>query len=261
MIRLFGILALWGILTWPALAATPDDLPLGGTAEVSSVIDGDTVILNDGREIRLVGLQAPKLALGRAGFTPWPLAEDAKAHLAQLILGQTVTLRLAPQALDRHGRVLAHVMRVADGRWVQGEMLRAGLARVYTFADNPVLAAEMLALERQARADGSGLWGLPFYAVRSPENVVHDIGTFQIVEGRVLDVARIKGRVYVNFGTNWRTDFTLKIMARDEKAFIRNAVDLMALKGARVRVRGWLKSENGPMIELDHPERLELLRP
>src|SRR3546814_9669358 len=71
-----------------------------------------------------------------------------------------------------------------EGVWVQGEMLRRGMARVYTFADNRALVAEMLALEREARAARRGIWGHPFYAVRRHDALDRHIGTFQLVEGR-----------------------------------------------------------------------------
>jgi endonuclease YncB( thermonuclease family) len=268
MLRVWGILGVIGCLVLPAWAADMTavaDLADGGTATVKAVIDGDTVVLHDGRQVRLVGIQAPKLPLGRADFDAWPLSAEAKTHLESMVQGKAVELRLAAQAMDRHGRVLAHVVLPSQGSgdrvWVQGAMLAAGLARVYTFPDNRLLAAEMLALERQARADGSGLWGLPYYALRNEDNVRFDVGSFQIVEGRVLHVARIKDRVYLNFGANWRTDFTLKVMTRDEPAFVENGIDLMGLTDRRVRVRGWVISENGPMIELDHPQRLEVLNP
>lgn len=264
MTRLFSFFLWVAVLGLPAVvvhAAELQDLPSGGVATVTAVIDGDTVVLDDGRQVRLVGIQAPKLALGRAGFVAWPLAAEAKAHLQRLVLGQAVELRLGPQAMDRHGRVLAHVLRVSDNVWAQGEMLRAGLARVYTFPDNRLLASEMLALERLARGDKTGLWGLPYYALRNPDNVRHDLDTFQIVEGRVLYAQRIKNRVYLNFGADWRTDFTVKVATRHEKAFGKSGLDLLALKGMRVRVRGWIKAQNGAMIELDHPERLEVLNP
>jgi micrococcal nuclease len=50
----------------------PAELAPGGGGRVVEVIDGDTVVLGDGREVRLVGIQAPKLPLGRAGFPTWP---------------------------------------------------------------------------------------------------------------------------------------------------------------------------------------------
>lgn len=255
---LIPILHLW---MTPAVAESLADLPSGGAVQVASVVDGDTVVLKDGRQVRLVGIQAPKLALGRANFTPWPLAETAKSALEQLVAGETVELRLPPQAMDRHGRVLAHLVRQTDGAWVQGEMIRRGMARVYSFADNRVLATALLALEQSARAQQHGMWRLPDYAVRASDAVRPDLETFQLVEGRVLDAVRIKDRVYLNFGPDWRTDFTVKVFKRDEKQFNASGLDLLKLKDKFVRVRGWIKAENGPMIELDHPERLELLEP
>jgi len=59
-------------------------LPADSRARVIAVIDGDTVKLDNGREVRLVGIQAPKLPLGRRGFTAWPLADEAKAKLEAL---------------------------------------------------------------------------------------------------------------------------------------------------------------------------------
>lgn len=265
MLHFLSLLAALVMLVSPVFAADPMDLADGGMATVKAVIDGDTLLLADGRQVRLVGIQAPKLPLGREGFAAWPLSIEAKAHLESLVLGHVVELRLAAQAMDRHGRLLAHLLLPSSGSgdhiWVQGAMLAAGLARVYTFPDNRLLATEMLALERQARADGSGLWALPYYALRNEDNVRFDAGSFQIVESRVFSVTRIKDRFYLNFGANWRTDFTVKVMARDEPAFGQNGIDLMALKDRRVRVRGWIDSENGPMIALDHPQRLEVLNP
>ncbi|MBL4613746.1 MAG: thermonuclease family protein [Magnetovibrio sp.] len=248
------------LLPMPLLAANPQDLQSGGTARIVSVVDGDTVVLDDARHVRLVGIQAPKLALGRPNFRPWPLSAEAKQELQDLALGKRVELWLAPSSEDRHGRILAHLVSVEAQIWLQGEMVRKGLARVYTFPDNRILASEQLALERQARADGLGIWALPYYALRTPDNVRHDVGTFQIVQGRVMDTARVKKRIYLNFGADWRSDFTIKVDVRKEALFKKAGIDLLALKGQRVRVRGWVKMQNGAMIELDHPERLEPLR-
>ena len=54
----------------------PEGLAQAGTAQVVDIIDGDTVVFADGSEGRLVGIQAPKLALGRPDFVDWPLAAD-----------------------------------------------------------------------------------------------------------------------------------------------------------------------------------------
>jgi hypothetical protein len=59
----------------PGTAQQRATLEDGGAERIDSVADGDTVILDDGRQVRLVGTQAPKLPLGRPCFVKWPLAE------------------------------------------------------------------------------------------------------------------------------------------------------------------------------------------
>ena len=266
------------ILAGVLLAAVPvwaagTALQPGGGGVVRSVTDGDTLTVEMTEsakatpagaspgtdiQIRLVGIQAPKLPLGRKGFAAWPLADVSKAALEELAAGKTLTLAFGGLPVDRHGRLLAHLYD-ADGIWIQGEMLKRGLARVYTFPDNRKLAAEMLALEKQARAAKAGIWADPFYAIRTPEAAAGDIGTFQLVEGVVKDAAMVRSRSYLNFGADWKTDFTIVISASARKMLAKSGIDIMSLKGRRVRIRGWIDSYNGPMIELTHPEQLEVL--
>src|SRR3546814_9575429 len=119
-------------------------LEVAAGAEAVTVIDGDTLVLADEREVRLVGIQTPKLPLGRAGFEAWPLAGEAKRKLEEIALGRVLDLGFGGRRGDRPGRVLAHLF-AAEGRWLQGEMLSAGLARVYSFSANRTAVAEMLA--------------------------------------------------------------------------------------------------------------------
>ncbi len=232
------------------------------TAVVASVIDGDTFALNQAiggaTHVKLVGIQAPKLSIGRPEFRSWPLAEEARDTLAALILNQGVVLKFMGPRADRHGRLLAQVYR-DDGAWIQGEMLKRGMARVFTFADNRALAAEMLTLEENAREHGLGIWSYPFYAVRTPEEAGKYIGSFQLVEGRILKAARVKRYVYLNFGADWRTDFTVSVAVKHLRRFTDAGLDLLTLSGRVIRARGWLKEFSGPMIDATHPEQIEVL--
>ncbi len=249
----------------PGLAA--EALTPLGEAVVVEVVDGDSVVLDRAvrgtRRVRLVGLQAPKLPLGRPGFPTWPLAANSKQALAALVLDKRVTLALGGAAKDRHGRLLAHLYGPAGdgsaGAWVQGAMLEAGMARVYTVPDTRARVPEMLAAERRARVARRGIWGDPFYAIRTPTNAARHVGTFQVVQGRVLDVARVKSRVYLNFGPDWRTDFTVTLDARARRLFKKAGIDPLTLKDRSIRVRGWLKRRNGPAIKATHPEQIEVL--
>ena len=258
MVRPLLLLLLLAGVAPPAIAGAFDALAPGGEAVVAEVIDGDTVVLADGRQVRLVGIQAPKLPLGRPDFVPWPLADRAKAALADIALGRTVGLGFGGRRMDRHGRWLAHLL-APGGVWVQGELLTRGLARVYSFADNRALAEEMLALEGAARDAGRGIWADPFYRVRAPEEADAETDSFQLVEGRVLSAVVVRGRGYLNFGPDWRSDFTLAIDPQSRRLFEAEGRAVESYTGLRVRARGWLKSFNGPMIEITHPEQIEVL--
>ena len=72
---------------------------LSGT--VQSIVDGDTLILRSGVQVRLVGIQAPKLPLGRRGFKAWPLAAEAKTALARLTSGMNLALSYTGRKSDR----------------------------------------------------------------------------------------------------------------------------------------------------------------
>lgn len=261
--RFFLLLPLLGLL----LGATTDPSagpPAGLVVEegrfgVVEVIDGDTLVLDDGRQVRLVGIQAPKLPLGRAGFKAWPLSEEAKAALAAFTADRKLTLAYGGRRADRHGRALAQLYDTS-GSWIQGQMLEAGMARVYGFADNRALLAEMLALEREARRARRGIWRHPFYGVRTPEEAGAFIGGFELVEGRVLSAAVVRGRGYLNFGADWKTDFTATLAPKVRRRFEAEGLDIEAYEGRRLRVRGWVESFNGPMIEVTHAEQIEVFR-
>ncbi|MEE9139293.1 MAG: thermonuclease family protein [Alphaproteobacteria bacterium] len=255
----------------PAGEASP--LKPSGHGAVRAVVDGDTLVLALDKpvpgaeaagasgaevEVRLVGIQAPKLPLGRRGFKAWPLAGEAREALESLTLGRELELSFGGRRMDRHGRLLAH-LHDGQGRWIQGEMLSLGLARVYGFADNRRLLPEMLALERDAREAGRGIWGHPYYRVLRPEETAGHIDSFQLVEGRVRAAAVVRRRGYLNFGEDWRSDFTISISPKARRLFEAEGMDIEGLAGRRVRVRGWLKSYNGPMIEATHPEQVEVL--
>jgi micrococcal nuclease len=228
------------------------------TGRVVEVIDGDTLMLDGRREVRLVGIQAPKLPLGRRNFVPWPLAEESRAALARLAAGKILALSYGGAQTDRHGRVLAHLTD-ENGRFLQAEMLRLGMARVYSFADNRSRLDELFAAEREARDSNRGIWALPYYKIRTPGTIASDLDSFQIVEGTVLRAAAVGGRIFLNFGADPKTDFTVVVASGTSRTFSAVGLDPLSLSGRVVRVRGWIENRNGPQIQVTHPEQIELL--
>ena len=241
-----------------------EDLRMMGGGTVVQVTDGDTVVLDDGTIVRMIGTQAPKLPLGREGFDTWPLAPEAKTELEAMVLNKPVRLGYGGERVDRYGRALAHVFVDAPGGeiWAQQQMVAKGLARVYSFPDNRKCLELLFAAEGRARAGGLGIWADPYYSVRAadnPDGVLKRQGHYELVEGRVMLADQRSGRVYLNFGRFWKEDFTGVIEAPALKLFAQLQLDPMTLEGALVRIRGWVDDRDGPRIEITHPEQIEVL--
>ena len=112
------------------------------------------------------------------------------------------------------------------------------MVRDCSFRNNRRLIGEILAQKRSTHVAQLGTWAVPYSAARTPEGVAEDIGTFQLVEGRVMDSAVVRRRGCVNLGADWKSDFTFSIAPRDRKLFDAEGEDILALKGHIVRVRG-----------------------
>ena len=117
--NLLLVVAAAGLLTVPVAPATAHPVvPKPQTAVVASVLDGDTVRLETGQDVRLVGIDAPDH--GDCGF------EVAQARLARLVEGRTVKLVAPIENKDQYGRLLRYVQ---VGKKDTGlKMIRAGLA-------------------------------------------------------------------------------------------------------------------------------------
>ena len=123
-------------------------------------------------------------------------------------------------------------------------------------ADTRPLASDMLAVENQARAAGAGLWRYPRFRVRSADEAGRALGSFQLIEGRVLDAARRGDRWYLNFGEDWRSDFTVVIPAQALADFAAANLDPYALRRPGPRLGLELQR---PMIEAVIPEQIETI--
>ena len=261
LVRLATLAALSAVST-AALACA--DLRMAPGGLVVQVTDGDTVVLDSGLVVRLIGTQAPKLPLGREDFEDWPLAPEAKVALEALALNRNVQLGYGGEEIDRYERALAHVfIETADGPiWAQQAMVAQGLARVYSFPDNRACLDLLFAAEGRARLGGLGIWADPYYSTRAanaPGDLLARAGQYELVEGRVLLAERSGGRVFLNFGRFWKEDFTAVIEAPALRLFAQAGIDPLVLENALVRIRGWVDDRDGPRIEITHPEQIEVL--
>jgi micrococcal nuclease len=199
------------------------------------------------------------LPAGPLDKAPQSFADQALSAIAALTRQGPLDLTAVPPKEDRYDRVRGQLFN-AGGAWVQIELLRRGLARVEIAPDRWECSNELYAAEAQARANHAGIWSLPAYAIRTPDDLRADTGTFQIVQGKVVTADLKAGRVYLNFGGDWRRDFTVTIAHDDMANFRSMGVDPRAYAGQTIRVRGLVQYDNGPEIEVANPQSVEVVQ-
>jgi micrococcal nuclease len=259
----------------------PCALEPGPTRAVTAVIDGETLKLDDGTELRLIGAlspRAPDTALtGGSDAKFWEPEIAAKAALEKLVLGRSIELAYLGRRSDRYGRLLAHAFitpppsadapvtetpEETERIWVQAHLLGLGHARAYTLPSSTGCAAQMLAHEAVARSSGSGLWSHATYQIRDadkPRELARWRSTFQIVEGMVVRVVESRGATLLTFGNDGTGDFVVVLKSSERREMKGALARVNELAGKRIRVRGWIERRTGPAIEIHHPAQIEVI--
>ncbi len=218
-----------------------------GTATVAGVRDGRTLLLADGRELRLAAIE---------------VTGNSRDLLQHLVDGHSIRLEQLGNAPDRYGRLIAFVYAENAEQSVQQAMVAQGQARVSGRIGNKACADMLLGAEKTARKARRGIWADPNFAPLRPENVTRigaARGQFALVEGKVLSVRESGATIYLNFGRRWTRDFTVTILKRHRREFAAAGIDPKQLEGRPIRVRGWIEQRNGPVIEANAPEQIELV--
>jgi len=234
----------------------------GGSYDVRRVIDGETLLLEGGIEVRLIGALAwgSDIEASRDDGAP----QNGTRALENLVRERSVRLRYEGRQRDRYGRALVQVYVGAEGTggeiWLQERLIRDGYARAYALPNNAGCFKMLLAAEEEARAAKRRLWSVETYRVRSADDVdalLRLIGQFVIVEGLVASTARTQKTTYINFGADWRRDFTASLANAAVDRASNGAQTIGSLTGKTIRVRGWIERRNGPMITLVSIDEIE----
>lgn len=217
----------------------------------TTILSGDTFTLDDERTVRLEGIKAP-------GKETPELAQQAHDLLQNMTKNGTIDFE---GVVDRYDRSNAQIyVQTTNNKkiWLQGELLKAGLAFIYPPTGFETNLADMQRLEETARHEQHGIWADPHYAdlpADKPKNISY--GQFAFVSGKVLKAERVKDKFYLNFGDDWHDDFTIAIAAHDLKNFRKADIDPTTYAGKIIRVRGWVIRDFGPMIMVTHPAQIE----
>jgi endonuclease YncB( thermonuclease family) len=243
------------LLLGGALAVGPADaagcnFEAQGEGRVTEVIDARSFRLQDGREVRLAGIE--------------PVVTDKTsraAALSAIIAGQDVKLSGEDDTPDRYGRQSALVFLGTTGDLVQARLLALGEALVSGTVTDKDCAAVLNGAEAAARQARAGTWADPaaIKNAESPGDILAGIGRFTIVEGRVLSVREAGATTYLNFGRNWTRGFAVTISRRMIAAFGAAGIVLKSLENKRIRVRGWVEARTGPRIEALRVGQIEVL--
>jgi hypothetical protein len=188
--------------------------------------------------------------------TPSPTVQAAGEFVVAALQGNAVAEDVFER--DRWGRRVV-IVRGEDGLSLQEQLIEQGLARVRPQSDRTDFIAALLAREAQARKARRGVWRERYYRVRDALDAEDAVGGFHLVEGVVAAVKPTKSRTYLNFGPDWRSDFTATLPPRVARKWTKENADATLLAGKRLRVRGYVAWINGPSIEVAHLQQIEIL--
>ncbi|HEF4760417.1 TPA: thermonuclease family protein [Pseudomonas putida] len=232
----FFVSAIW-LSTAQAYCPAPGGLT---SVTVQRVVDGDTLRLSDGRNVRMIGLNTPEL--GKKGRSDEPFAVAARKRLEALVATSDGRVGLLPgkESKDRYGRTLAHVYG-ADGANLEAQMLAEGLGFLVAVPPNVDLVGCQQAAERSARQAGLGVWR------QSPVLKADQISTagFAVLSGRVSRVQRNRGGVWIELQDSVVLRVAPNVLARFD------ALSLEKLQGKQIEARGWVldRSRRGGLKE------------
>lgn len=225
---------------------------------VKYVYDGDTFTTIDGKKVRLLNINTPETAKRKK--QPEPFSIKAKEELTKLVDKKEVILKFDKEKKDKYHRYLAYVY-LKDGTFVNAEMLKAGVAHLYSFPKSVRKYDELKKSENFARKNNIGIWSHKRWEVQNANDYIKPdhfrFGKYQMFKGKIINVAKVGKSTFLNFGHNWRTDFSVEIKDKNLKYFNITPEDFY--KGKTVLVRGILIPVNGSLINVTHQQQIEVI--
>lgn len=217
---------------------------------IKKVYDGDTVLLSDGRKIRLLGINTPEIEhfdkVGQAG------GEAARQWLKQQLLNTRVRLEFDQQKHDKYQRYLAHLF-TKQGEHINLQLVRRGYASINIYPPNLIYVTKLLKAEQAAEAERLGIWSYPEYTPKQGDEInKRNKQGWQRIVGRVLRIKRTAKNTYLKLGDNF--------YVRIKKAHLQYFNTLDLLKGKKIEVRGWVwRYKNGYSMSVRHPAAIKIV--
>ena len=222
--------------------------------QVAYVYDGDTVTLQDGRRLRLIGIDTPER--GRDGKPDQPFALAARDALRALLKDRPeLDLRLDQTRHDVYGRLLAHAF-LTDGTSLSAWLLARGYATLLIIPPDDWNVACYQAAERRARAAGAGIWSLPEYHAVASTRLPGTARGYHLITGRVTHIGESAHSLWLDLEGR----VAARIDRKDLDYFSTSTVHGLLHK--QIIVRGWLYPYHDELqMRLRYPTDLEVVDP
>lgn len=219
---------------------------------IDYVIDGDTISLENGDRVRLIGIDTPEI--GSDGQAHQQGALAARHYLEDLLrLEVKYPIVYGVERHDHFGRSLAHLF-LPTGENVQALLLKHGFGTSLTIPPNLGFLECYQQLSRQARASRRGIWGLRQYQIIKVTELSGMERGYRIIEGPIVAIGKSRSSIWLKLENN----FAIRIRRGDLEYF--HGLQFSNLKGMRIQARGLLYKRNKQLrLRLRHKVDLRIL--
>ena len=217
-----------------------------------SAVAEEYVVKNVDEDLH-VHLQSEQVVNLAAIVVPKSVRAKAVSFLNDVLVDRKIVMKNAYK--NRYGNLEGYVF--ANGKLLQNELIRQGLAYVYSLNDDDKYMKKMQEFEHIAMSSKAGIWAkdVAFFSALDKKQMLENKGEFALIFGTVLEVKKVRDKLFINFEKDWKTDFTVIIKKEHWKKFDENF--LRGLPGRKIRVRGWLESYYGPLLEIYNMVQIE----
>lgn len=229
--------------------------------KVRQIIDGDTIILANGKHLRYLGMDTPETHLKEGDkwiFAPQPFGNEAAEFNRQLVEGKTIRVEFDTQKYDKYNRLLGYCF-LPDGRMVNIKMLEEGLATLFIKAPNVKYTDLMISAQNRARENKKNLWG--DYEIISAAEAKGHINQIRTIRGKVEKTYDSGAIILLSLGKNYNTAFTIGIFDDARQFFyIKNINPAVFYTGKTIEISGRIRQFKGrPEMIVSIPEEITIL--
>jgi len=152
-------------LSPPSPVESPTPKLKENTFRVIRVIDGDTIEIEGGVKVRLIGIDAPETVHPEKPVECF--GREASTKNRELIEGREVRLEKDVSETDKYGRLLRYVY--VNGLFVNEYLVRNGYAHAVTYPPDVKYQEQLRQAEQEAREERKGLWAQGVCVALTPE--------------------------------------------------------------------------------------------